>query len=355
MEQEAKIIFNPCFQIGNNEWLTYLNGQQIVNLWKKSIIEYIPEIQRGTKIKFDKKEKELEVPVFSSNNVKKIYNKIKDNKFYTNQITLNIMKDENDEIFFNDNSLVVKKGTIAIQDGQHRIRSMEMIDCSNKTLTTACDLHSLIFPVKITRYSIEEAQEQFYQFSQGLKISSSRSEYFNNAFPNIVVKFLMEKGNALNNKIEIVKNSIGKKDIYNLVSFATLVNAIETEYIIDNETEALKLANYLNDFFMELINLIPELQNYEKRLESKETSLIAENFMFYGYVAISKILKSLTDWKPYMPLILKLDFEKNSKIWYGNIIRKGKNNKYSIINNSNARKYLSKRINKEFSKILENN
>ena len=162
----------------------------------------------------------------------------------------------------------------------------------------------------------------------------------------------MEKGGALYEKVEIVKNTISKKDTRHLVSFATLVNAVDMVYVLDTEEELDRLTEYLDEFFKELINLIPELNDYDKRLESKEHSLIAENFMFYGYVAISQILFSVPNWKEKMPLILQLDLRKDSKLWYGKVIKRGKKKGYSIINSNDSRRAMINRINKEFSELL---
>jgi len=157
----------------------------------------------------------------------------------------------------------------------------------------------------------------------------------------------MEKGRALHERVEIVKNTISKRDTKHIVSFATLVNALNMVYVVDNEEELDKLIEYLDEFFKELINFISELQDYDKRLESKEHSLIGENFMFYGYVAISQILSSVPDWREKMPLILQLDFRKDSKLWYGKITKRGENKGYSII-----RRAMINRINKEFTDLL---
>jgi hypothetical protein len=39
----------------------------------------------------------------------------------------------------------------------------------------------------------------------------------------------------------------------------------------------------------------------------KKLLLKAENLMFYGYIAISKVLKDRENWQQYLPLINQLD------------------------------------------------
>ena len=64
------------------------------------------------------------------------------------------------------------------------------------------------------------------------------------------------------------KNTISKRDTKHIVSFATLVNALNMVYVVDNEEKLDKLTNiWMNS--SRINNLIPELQDYDKRLENK--------------------------------------------------------------------------------------
>jgi hypothetical protein len=268
-------------------------------------------------------------------------------------ITLNILADGSEKIELDDEGNLNVNGEINISDGQHRIRALAMILESNDKGNSAFDLTELKFPVKITNYNVQTAQQQFHQFSQGLKISSSRAEYFNQTgLANIIVRELM-KNSDLAGRVEVVRNSIPKNNERHIVTFATLVNAIELVYKdLETRVQAIELAKYLSEFFNELINLIPELHNYEKRAQSKETSLVGENFMFYGYVAISRLIRDKENWKEYLPLINKLDLLKSSKTWYGEVIKGGKEKGYTIVNTNKSRKTFVNKIEKMFKKLL---
>ncbi len=275
-------------------------------------------------------------------------------QYFTDMITLNILADGNEKIELDDEGNLNVNGEINISDGQHRIRALAMILESNDKGNTDFDLTELKFPVKITNYDVQTAQQQFHQFSQGLKISSSRAEYFNQTgLANIVVRELM-KNSDLAGRVEVVRNSIPKKDEKHIVTFATLVNAIQLVYEdLETRVQALELSKYLAEFFNELINLIPELHDYEKRAKSKETSLIGENFMFYGYVAISKVLREKENWKEYLPLINELDLLKSSKVWYGEMIKGGKERGYAIINTNESRQKFINKIVRMFKKTIK--
>lgn len=129
--------------------------------------------------------------------------------------------------------------------------------------------------------------------------------------------------------MEVVKNMISKKKPRNIVTFATIVNAIDLVYgDLQSNEQVLQLGDYLSEFFNKILNAIPELTNFEKRQESKVNSLIAENFMFYRYIAISKILREKENWKELVPVMKQLDLEKGSKLWHGKVIKGGKRLRY---------------------------
>ena len=58
-------------QIGEREYQTVIDGQELAEMWRDEVITYNPEIQRGTKVKRGKGNIETEVAVYSKANVKK--------------------------------------------------------------------------------------------------------------------------------------------------------------------------------------------------------------------------------------------------------------------------------------------
>lgn len=231
--------FDIVYAINREEevYMTILDGRQLVEYWDDGIITYNPEIQRGVKITI-KDNQEVEEPVFSKANVKKIYKSMVEGNFFEDMITLNVLKNEESNVsdmFFDESSdtnAITVCGDVNIADGQHRIRALKMLQESNERGITDIPLDSFAFPVKITHYDIKKAQQQFHQFSQGLKISTSRSEYFNDAnYANKIVRELM-RNSELAGRVEIVKSSIVKTEKKHVVTFATLVTAITTIRIV---------------------------------------------------------------------------------------------------------------------------
>lgn len=356
MEQTT---FDYIEKIGEKEYLTLIPGWQLVEYWDEGIISYNPEIQRGSRIKKKRNNQEVEEAVYSKANVKKIYEAMVSGNYFVDMITLNVLNDGNSTIsdcFYDTNNEAdsfTVTGKLEIADGQHRIRALKMLNDSNEKGITNIPLESFIFPVKITHYDIKTAQQQFHQFSQGLKISSSRSEYFNATdHSNEIVRQLM-RNSELAGRVEIVRNTITKRERRNVVTFATMVNAIKMVYKEMTNAQADSLSQYLCEFFDELFNTVPELLSYESRQQSKETSLKAENFMFYGYTAISKVLRDRENWQQYLPLINQLDLSKESEVWFGKVTKRGTRG-LAMVNSLDSRKYLIEKTTEQFEDLLQN-
>ena len=47
----SEYVFKNVNQIGEREYQTVINGQELAQMWRGGIITYNPEIQRGTKVK----------------------------------------------------------------------------------------------------------------------------------------------------------------------------------------------------------------------------------------------------------------------------------------------------------------
>jgi len=352
--QDEILVLSNVLSIGRNRYLTAISAQQVGDWWEQQAISYNPLIQRGEKEVVGKDGIVSKEPIYSKSNVRQIAEKIMDGSYHTDTIVLNVQKTGKEQLIYQDGTLTIRNGKINILDGQHRLHSINMVKGLIETgEITDTDLENLIFPIQIENMDTVEAQDAFSQFSRGLKISSTRAEFFNNKdIENILMKEVMEEC-ALKNKVETVRNSILKTNHEKVVTFATLINAFKISFPkIENETEYQQIKNFLNEFFDELFKIIPELTDYDKRVQSRDNSLIAENFAFYGYMRIASYLMDKPNWKEMLPTICKVNFAKDSSPWYSKVTRKGKKG-YNITNNNDTRNYFIKRLEKEFIKNLE--
>lgn len=358
-------ILKEFIRLNDNEYLGTLNGMQLVEMWEENKIVYQPDIQRGTKIVIDKVTKQkVHVPIYSEKNVKSISNTMKD-KYFVDTITLNIMPSFNHkkEVEYDKYKRVlqIKEGKLALLDGQHRLRALLDLYRQGKTKI----VEGYTFPLKITNYNKAEAQAQFRQFTLATRISASRAEFFDNKKTvNRIAKMIYDDS-VLAGKIETTKNSIFRNDTESVITYSTLVRALEMSFNFDSittEKEIIELTTYLKEFLAELFNAIPEFNSYQERWMLKENNIfMCDNFTFYGVFRVASTLRNMPDYKKYISLYRKINFDKTSELWSNAIIKLTEKKKkdnfgniqygYNIVNNNSSRKSFADMIEKEF-KIL---
>lgn len=366
----SKLKFSNVLILNDKEFMLRLNGQELVDMWTSQKIKYDPEIQRGLKLVKNEEGKEIYVPIYSKLHVRKIKEAIENNDFYVSQITLNI-KEGVGSVKYNEKDLKLdlEDCEIAILDGQHRLRALECIHEGNEngTYEKPIDLTQINFPIKISNYSTLKGQQQFYQFTLGSKISSSRIEYFNNKdYANKITKELYNNS-VLKGKIEDIKNIVGKNEEHKVVSYSTLKKAIEMNFKTDtfvSDSETSEITSFLKKFFDELFKVIPSFNSFEERKELREEgSMLCENFAFYGYLSVASHLINKSDWKDHLVYLKEIEFRKNQAPWVNRVTKKNVSKKgdkkgkgeitYSIINNSQSRKEMCTLLLREFKKVEE--
>ncbi|WP_170270438.1 DNA sulfur modification protein DndB [Heliorestis acidaminivorans] len=351
-----KFIAHNVLTLNDDGYISVMNAEKLREYWVSGVIKYNPEIQRGEKVVKRRNKKEETVPVFSRTNINKIAERMKAGKYKPDTIILNIMNDGAEKIAVVDGTLTVESGNVEVLDGQHRLRALERVGEAAENIVEP-------FPVMILNLSKEKAQDAFYQFTQGSKISKTRAEYLNNdqgKYENLIAKEILSSSD-LGKYVEVVKNNVSKNDKKAVVTFSTIVAAIQSslrymQISIDGKNEAKEIANFFVRYCDVLVSVIEEIRNPEKRLEGRDDSLICENFTFYGYVAVGAYLyqNHRNDWERFVSNLLDMDYRKDSPLWESKIVRKGKE-KYSIVNSSDSRNYLIETFVNEFNKITKPN
>ena len=353
---ENMILLN-VEKLNDEEYALVLSGYDLANMWDESKISFFGDIQRGVKPKKSKSGEIKYVPICSDKNIKEITNLIINNKFYTSQLTITVIKTGNEHVEYNnkERSLSIT-GTPLILDGNHRIRSLSKVmsyaevSGDDKLMS---QLKELKFPIKITHYDTTTAKIVFNQFSKGLKISTSKAESFDMTKASNRIVDKLNKQSVLKDMIDTNKTVISKSDEQHIYTFASVNEAIKNSFgVIQNEKEENEIYEFLALFFKELTAMFPEMMNYELRTVSKEYSLICENMMIYGYLALAEdlYLKRYSDkWREEFKFIEKMDFDKESEVWRS-IVRVN-NDKISLVNNKQTRSIMRKVIKAEFYKI----
>lgn len=349
--------FHDVHKLNDKEYSLVLSAYQIAELWysDENLLSYFVPTQRGVKQSRTTKGNAKVTPIISNSNVKEMVELITNDKFYTSQLTFNVLDEGKKCLEYNNGTLRITKG-LNILDGMHRITSIYKVYLHSLILGEDSDLtqklKDLKFPVKITHYDLNSAQIMFSQYSKGLKLSTSKVESFDMSKASNRIVDKLNKHSVLKGMIDVNKTSIAKTDVTHIVTFATLNEAVKNSFgVIQNEKEEREIYEFLELFFYELMLLFPEMQEAGSRVDSKEYSLLCENMMFYGYLTIAEILylKRFKDWKTELYNLDKVPFEKDNEIWQP-IVRVN-NDRISLVNNKNTRNILCKIIKEQFYKF----
>lgn len=350
------MIFSNVEKLNDEEYSLVLSGYELANMWDNSEISYFGDIQRGVKAKKNRSGEIKYVPICSDKNIKEITNLIINNEFYTSQLTITVIRTGNENIEYNteDKTLIVT-GTPLILDGNHRVRSLSKVMSYAKVSgddKLMNQLKELKFPVKITHYDTTTAKIVFNQFSKGLKISTSKAESFDMTKASNRIVDRLNKQSVLKGMIDTNKTVISKSDEKHIYTFASVNEAIKNSFgVIQNEKEEDNIYDFLDLFFKELTTMFPEMMDYELRTMSKEYSLVCENMMVYGYLALAEnlYLKRYSDkWREEFKFIEKMDFDKESEVWQP--IVRTHDDKVSLVNNKQTRSIMRKIIKEQFYK-----
>lgn len=339
--QEVVLELDALELIKGKKFSSYLTGRQLVDLWKSQFLTYNPLIQRGQIEKLDKDGNIYLEDIYSEKNVKEIADKIVSDNFITDTMTLNFF---NCIIIYKNHILSVIRNNNSecnVLDGKHRLEANILVDELVKLGESDFDLDTLVFPIQIETLPIEKAQTAFSQFAKGLKISSTRAEYFNNIDKhNVMLKSIIEKS-TIKDKVEVVKDTI-LKNSDKIVTFGTLLNAFKSEFKEEDLTP--QLEDFMVNFLNQLYSTVTPLNDFDLRKELRAKSLIGENISFYGYIGLAKELFSKKKQpKEYIVKINDIDFNKSSNIWLGTVILKGKRS-LNITNKKDTRKYLRDKV-----------
>lgn len=355
------MIFSNVDKLNDEEYSLVLNGYELAIMWDEQKIHFYGDIQRGLKPKKINKAGDIKyVPICSDKNIKEIYDLIvskdENKKFFTSQLTLTVIKTGNEHIKYNEeNRSLIVTGTPLILDGNHRIRALHKVYLTAKVLDDKYfidKLKDLKFPIKFTNYDTTTAKIVFNQFAKGLKISTSKAESFDMTKASNRIVDKLNKQSILKDKIDTNKTVISKSDSQHIYTFASVNEAIKNSFgVIQNEKEENEIYDFLVLFFKELVAMFPEIMDYELRTVSKEYSLVCENMMIYGYLALAEnlYLKRYSDkWREEFKFIEKMDFDKESEVWQP--IVRNHDDKVSLVNNKQTRSIMRKIIKEQFYK-----
>lgn len=344
--QNDGVILEPVISCGNGSFLTSLPISKINELWDQQILTYNPEIQRGKKKKIVKGE-EIEEDVCSVSNIQEIAMKILENKYFHDTIILNASKCK---LNLSDGKLTILKDSneseFNISDGQHRTKSIRLAfeiyaETENAEKVFPNFNPDMQFPIQIETFDVKDAQSAFHQYTKGLKISTTRSEYFNNTDERVSFLKNVIAASKYNDQVELIKDSI--KNTSMMVSFGTFATAFK-DYFKEED-----LSDNLKDYLVGYLNI---LNDFIKE-HSIEDSMLKENIAYYGYMALARKLyvnKVELSREKIFTLLQNIEQDKSANIWLGKVVLQGKK-KLSVTNKRDTRIYVGNVISSFITKL----
>lgn len=301
LENCSPVLINK--KIG--KYSTQMSCGLLATMANDGVIYYNENTQRSRK----KKANGETTPYLMASKVKKIYKELISGELNGMLITLNsrIIKDENGNILNpltydeENNRTLFGSGVLDCVDGWHRVSASIIwlrkwnIKKNQSSIPSPWDYEFIV--------AIEHKEEVgggliFKEYgSTQLKIQGSKVKFLDvYDYANMIVRKLMT--NSLRDKVETDKTRT--KGTNNIVTFATLSDAIKKNYKINTEEDVESISNYLNKFFNKLINLFPDYFgniSKEERDLKRQQDLTLELQMFHGYVAISSRLYEKDNWE----------------------------------------------------------
>lgn len=307
--EKYPITFEDVLKVAEDHYITYAKAQDVVELYNKNIVIYNYKTQRNSKL-IEYKDKIIMQPNINWNSVKEMTEDMIKDRFITNFITLNLLQNGEDEFEYDEKNktLTIYAGEINVLDGFHR--SLAMINAIQQKPNL-----SYVTGVNITNFDVDKAIRFIIQEDKKNKINKRYLQSINpDKLANGVVQKLNESAMSdLKGKITNDITLIQQNKALTLTNI--MADAIEYHYKLKTRKDVYQTAKWLIEFFDELIGCYPD-EFIENIAETKKNSVINHKNIFIGYIALSKELQNADNWREKLyEVMLKIDFNKNNKIW----------------------------------------
>lgn len=303
----ASFILDNVLPINrDNEPFMFIRSISVHNLAsmnKNKVIEYNPDIQRGTRTTKSGKVKE----VFSLKHAKDILKAMLDRDIFGDVIILRYDKNNETPLIFNPETkeLTIENDNeyfenplFQIIDGKHRIESCTIWDGNwEKEPDSYDNPNNFEYPVIFLNMTDEEAMKVFSEGYKALPISKVRTKLLDvgNSINKIARNVMINS--QLKGKIETVTSSVKKGSI---ITFGQLFDTIKNNFSPKTSGEAEKITSFLIEFFNELIEIFPRQLgeiDVHIRNEERKKSFILEPISYNGILKVASTLYGDSDWK----------------------------------------------------------
>ncbi|KOA77335.1 hypothetical protein [Clostridium botulinum] len=311
----------------------YISMVEYVDYYKRGLIIYNPNTQRETTKKMVKGQINEFITIHQEN-VNKIYNDLKNDRFNPNMLTLNIRDNEGDDPQFDDGGMNVGDfGWLKIKVDGRQHSYVDLLDGQHRT--SAQEIYVEEYPntdkynmLNVFVFNEEQAIHHIIQENSGTKIDENSLQRRDPDNKGVAMakelKTLSKelKGKVANDLIELTKHC-------QYTDVLTLGSAINNYFDIDGRKEYREIRSYLSKFFDVAIDCYKDYFN-KSNLQPKE--LFYRKNTFIAFCDIAKKLYKFKDWEDKaFDIFEKLSIEEVESVSGNKKILKP--NDYKIISN----------------------
>jgi hypothetical protein len=304
------IEFQPAIQHSMNSWTTKIHIKVLVEMYKSRLLHWNPESQREATLRIVNGNM-IEQATIYMENVNEMKNLLKRGELESTQLTFNASvgtADGDEEVTYNDATykLIIHNCKLDTIDGMHRIKAAEL------ALAEKPDI-DFWFDLKILNLTVDRAAKYLAQISKGNRISETKRKSMSKESYEILIIDDLKNKSELGDRISKKEGLTSSRK--ELVTYNTLLSAIESNFNIGKKSVMYETSEYLIEFFDVLIGSYEEefTTNYP---ESKKETMLVENNMFYGYILLaSKMMANNIEARKVRKYINKIDFSKTNEEW----------------------------------------
>lgn len=300
------IVFENTIQLTDNIWQTKISAQRLEELDRNNVFVYNFLTQRhpkitsaGVQIDFDKK-KAFEIK-----------ERMLEGKQFPDHIKINILHNFQEQIHYDDKKHILTIGENSIIntfDGHHRkvANSLAIEEVAELDFT---------WGLVITNMSESEARDYMLQINKQKPIKYEQIKAWDmDRIENLVVSVIADDKISKLNKV-MVEQRAEIRNNKGLTTKNIIAEAISENYQLDDTTDIRALGNWIVEFTDNLMSLYPEAFITDP-YTIKESSVINDENIFYGYIALSAKLQNNPEWKGMLKEKMgTIDFTRNNPLW----------------------------------------
>jgi hypothetical protein len=307
------LTFSEVSKSPNDEDYFFYTKASTVKDWQDSgLIQYNFEAQREARTRTDKQTGEIVLqPKVFPESVEEIADLIKKGKLISSVLTFSARlgtSDSGEELIYNekDRTLTITEGTLLdIIDGFHRTTGIVLALSKDPSL-------DMIFKINILNLSTPQEQEHFAQNNNTNPVGKGRLKQLKESRQADFIVKQIQSNSDLGDYISKSDRISPRSNL--LVTYNVLSDAIDEIFNVKDKPTAMKVADYLSEFFDKLM-----LNNSEAFMTDianiREKSIININTMFYGYVLLAKrFYDNKIKLTKLQPVIKSIDFSRDNEM-----------------------------------------